>query len=163
MAVLTDLEQKMVEGIAEHGWFSTHVLEEGDFPGFTYSVGFWESVGAPEFLIYGLPKGLMHSMLWELFRQLKAGRSVEDGARVSELLEGFDCIMRPIHESHVREHLGSALWYQRHKLGTDSGLTGWQIFWPGKEQGLFPWEPGCADIVRSWQPLLYLPDENGLA
>ena len=72
--MLNAIEQRIVAGIAEHGWYGIHVHEDGDFPGFSYSIGFWESVGAPEFLIYGLPKGLMHSMLWEMFRQFKAGR-----------------------------------------------------------------------------------------
>lgn len=153
----------MVDGIAEHGWYSMHVLAERDFPGFTYSIGFWESIGTPEFLIYGLPKQLMHSMLWELFHQLKAGRPIEDGARISDLIEDCDCIIRPIHESHIREHLGSALWYQRLKLGDDGALRGWQVFWPGKQQRLFPWEAGCIADVRQCQPLLYLPYEKGIA
>jgi Domain of unknown function (DUF4262) len=160
---LNAIEEGIVAGVAKHGWYGMHVLADQDFPGFTYSIGFWESVGSPDFLIYGLSKNLMHSMLWEMFRQLKGGRRVEDGARVSDLIEGFDCIVRPIHESRLREHLGSALWYRRHKLGDDSGLQGWQIFWPGREQGLFPWERGCSEDVRGWQPLLYLPDANGLA
>jgi len=162
VAVLNEFEQRMVASIAEHGWYAMHVLADGDFPGFTYSIGFWESANAPEFLIYGLPKKLMHSMLWEMFRQLKAGRRVRDGEPISDLIEGFDCIMRPIHVSHIREHIGSALWYQRHRLGNDRGLQAWQIFWPGKEQKLFPWEAGCNEDVRGWQPLLYLPKEQGV-
>jgi hypothetical protein len=160
MTMLNAIEQRIVAGIAEHGWYGIHVHEDGDFPGFSYSIGFWESVGAPEFLIYGLPKGLMHSMLWEMFRQFKAGRPLTDGGRISDLIEGFDCVIRPIHESRIREHLVSALWYQRHKLGDDSGLKGWQVFWPGKEQRLFPWEAGCSEDVRAWQPLLYTPKND---
>lgn len=159
---LDKLDQDMVDAIAEHGWFGVHVLEEEGLPGFSYSIGFWESVGAPDFLIYGLPKDLTHSMMWELFRQLKAGLAVEDGARVSNLLEGCDCIIRPIHESHFREHLGSAIWYRHFKLGHRDGLRAWQVFWPGRQQGLFPWEPGCDATVRVLQPPLYLPDEKGI-
>lgn len=163
MRELSKLEQDMVDGIAEHGFFSMHVLAEADFPGFTYSIGFWESVSAPEFLIYGLPRSLMHNMLWELYRQIKGGLRIEDGARVGDMLEGFDCIIRPIHPSHLRKHVGSALWYRRLKQGDDKELRAWQVFWPGTQQGLFPWEAGCVEEVRQLQPLLYLPDETGLA
>jgi len=160
---LNDFEQRMVDSIDQHGWFGLHVMAGGDLPGFSYSVGFWESVGAPEFLIYGLPKDLTHAMLWEMFRQFKAGLAIADGERVSGLLEGFDCIIRPVHPSHFDEHVGSARWYRRHRLGDDAGLQVFQIFWPGKQQGLFPWEPGCDPAVRDCQPQLYLPDEAGLA
>ena len=153
----------MVDGIAEHGWYGMHVMAEGDFPGFSYSIGFWESIAAPEFLIYGLSRELTHSMLWEIFRQLKAGRTLTDGGRISGLLEGFDCIARPVHMSHFDEHVSSALWYRRRKLGSSGGLEVWQMFWPGTRQGLFPWEPGCATQVIDHQPLLYLPKETGLA
>ncbi|MEQ1784283.1 MAG: DUF4262 domain-containing protein [Hyphomonadaceae bacterium] len=163
MTVLNAIEQQMVDGVAEHGWFGMHVMAEGDFPGVSYSIGFWESIGAPEFLIYALPRKLTHSMLGELFRQLKAGRTLTDGGRISDLLEGFDCIVRPMHVSHFPEHVGSALWYRRHKVGNADGLNVWQVFWPGSQQGLFPWEPGCAQEVREDQPLLYLPKETGLA
>ena len=102
----------------------------------------------------------MHSMLWELFRQLKAGKPIADGTRWSGLIEGFDCISRVVDPTNIkRDYLNSAMWFWEHSKG--AGLVPvYQIIWPGAGDGLFPWEEGCADLVREYQPPLYLPSAN---
>ena len=42
-------------------------------------------------------------------------------------------------------------------------MRAYQLFWPGAEQGLFPWEKGCVQFVRDCQPSLYLPRVVGIA
>jgi hypothetical protein len=160
---LSDFEQKMVGDIAQYGWFGMHVLAAKNAPSFSYTVGLWETLGSPELMILGLPSNLSHSMLKEMFRKIQSGLVMEDGTRVRGVLEGYDCIARRVHSSRVPDYLLSALWYRRHKLGESDGLRVMQIFWPGRSQGLFPWEAGCDANVRSDQPLLYLPKETGLA
>ncbi len=157
------IDAKVIEGVAADGWFGLHVASDEQGPGFSYSVGFWESVKAPEFIIFGLPHDVCHSILWSMYRQVREGLKPRDGLRVKGLIGGFDCVLRPVHASQRREYFGYALWYQRQRLGNDVGLAAYQIFWPGKVQGLFPWEAGCDALVREDQPLLYLPDETGLA
>jgi hypothetical protein len=71
-------------------------------------------------------------------------------------------VSRPVHASRTAEYFGVGIWYKRYRTGTDE-LSAYQIFWPGKFQGLMPWESGCEDTVRRSQPLLYLPDEIGWA
>lgn len=148
--------QKMVDSIAEHGWYAISVLADDKGPGFTYSVGFWEALNAPDVIIFGLPSKLMHNMLWEVFRQVRDGRAMTDGARWSGLIEGFDCISRPVHNSQIPNHMLSSSWYKEYRTGSED-IDAYQMFWPGKNDGLFPWEPGCAEIVRDSQPALYLP------
>ncbi len=161
--MLDAIDQKVVDDVAAHGFHSMGVGAGDGEPQFRYSVGFWESLGSPEVLIFGLDFKLMHSMLWEIFRQIKAGSALEDGKRYVGLLEGYDCIARPVHQSQHGEYFGFALWYRRYRNVDPSALEAYQLFWPGVEQRLFPWERGCVDEVRSAQPLLYLPRETGLA
>src|SRR5687768_12916260 len=124
-------------------------------PSFAYTVGFWETLCAPELIIFGLDFELTHQMLWTMFDKLKAGAILTDGARWSGLIEGFDCISRPVHPSRVEiAYLNSAMWYRGYRTG-DEAVDAYQLFWPGAEQGLFPWEPGCDELVRADQPLLY--------
>lgn len=166
---MTEYEQDIVDKIAEHGWFcvcvGTAVGDESVGPDFAYSVGFWETLKKPELIVFGLPLKLMHSILWSAFRQLKAGTaSMTDGERWPDLIADFDCVSRPVHESQIhRENLNSALWYRRHRTGSDGDLTAFQLFWPGKSDGKFPWEADCTEIVRDCQPLLYLPRTVGIA
>lgn len=162
---MDDYEQRIIDDISEHGWFCVSVFDGKESPDFSYSVGFWETLESPELVVYGLPLKLMHSMLWSAFRQIQSRKlKIGDGVRWSGLIEGFDCISRPVHRSQIcRDTLNSALWYRRHRKGSDHDLSAYQLFWPGKLDGLFPWESGCSDIVRESQPLLYLPRETGVA
>jgi hypothetical protein len=149
-------EQRTVDMIAEHGWFGIHVRADEEGPGFSYTTGWWESVQSPEAIIFGLNDELQHSMLWELFRQVKAGLRLDDGCRVSGLIDGFECIVRPVDPTWFPEFLGNALWYHHYRRGSLDGFKAVQIFWPGKVDRLFPWDSGCAPIVRDRQPQLYL-------
>ncbi len=159
---LDDTDRKLLDDIAEHGFQGLHIPEEDGLPAFTFSVGFEETLGAPEVIIFGLRRDLMHNMLWEMFHQLKAGAVLADGASWSDLLGGFDCVSRPVHPTWIPEYFGTAIWHRRYRTGRDD-LTGFQLFWPGAQQGLLPWVSGCDQIVRDLQPSLYLPREICLA
>jgi hypothetical protein len=162
--VLSDYEKRIVSNVAEHGWFCTSVGAGEDSPPFTYTVGFWETLKVPEFIIFGLSSKLSHAILWDVFRQIRDGVATpSDGVRWSGLIEGFDCLPRTVHESQmIREHFNSALWYRRHRTGDDSALRAMQLFWPDPG-GLFPWEEGSDPEVRASQPALYLPLKTGFA
>ena len=151
--------QDLVDDVKKHGWYAVFVATGEDEPSFGYSVGFWESLDAPDVIIFGLPPKLTHSMLWELFRQLKLGQKLEDGGRWPDLIAGYDCVSRLVHPSQTPKYLLSAIWYRKHRLGS-ADIEAYQIFWPGKGAGLFPWEPECSDYVRESQPALYLPREG---
>ena len=162
---LSDYEQSIVDNVAEHGWFCVSVFDPDDVkPSFSYSVGFWKTLNSPEVIIFGLPGKLMHSMLWEMFRQIRDGAQLEDGRRWSNLIEGFDCISHKVHPDNMqREYFNSALWYWGDPEERGAALEAYQLVWPGSKDGLFPWQVGCAQIVRDYQPALYVPPEGGMA
>lgn len=155
--MLDPKEQKLVENVRDYGFHSMNVHADDEGPGFRYSIGFWESVAAPELIIFGLDPKLMHNMLWEIFRQIKAGAKPLDGARWPNLIEGFDCVSRPVHSSQMPEYFGFAIWYKRYRGHDANDLQAFQLFWPGAVQGLYPWEQGCSPDVIDHQPALYLP------
>lgn len=149
-------EQRVLDNIRDHGCQVQYVFDpEGKLPDFSYSIGFPVSVGQPEVIVLGLPNKLMHSMVNEVRRQCAEGLVLRDGAVVSGLLEGFDCVLRHVvNAAAIAEHFGWAIWYHRSQHGKE--LTeAYQIVWPGAQQGLFPWEPGCHSDVIALQPALY--------
>ena len=158
---LSDYEQKILDNIEEHGWFCTSVFEDsGKTPCFSYSVGFTNTLNAPEFIVFGLDIKLMHRMLWEVFHQIKDGKVPEDNQRWSNLIEGYDCISRPVHPTNiVREYLNSAMWFWGDP-DEHGPLKAFQLVWPANGPGLFPWEDGCSQVVRDHQPPLYLPNRS---
>jgi hypothetical protein len=67
-----------------------------------------------------------------------------------------------VHPSQLKEYFGNAIWYRRYRTG-HSDLAAFQMFWPGKIQGLYPWQPGCDSIVVERQPLLYTARDSANA
>jgi hypothetical protein len=153
---LNSFEQNMLSNIGAHGWYGLHVFDPDEAsPRFSYSVGFPETLGAPEFIIFGLPNELTHQMLWEVFRQIKAGAEPVHGRRWSDLLEGFDCFsLIADHESLFSEYLISSQWHWRH-IGRDGSPPVMQLVWPSHATGLFPWEADCPESVVAAQPKLW--------
>ncbi|HEY8947368.1 MAG TPA: DUF4262 domain-containing protein [Rhizomicrobium sp.] len=159
---LNAADQKIIDNVREYGWHGTYVPSDDIGPEFCFSTGFSETLHAPEVIIFGLNSSVMHNMLWEIFRQIKAGKALQDAAVWSGLIEGFDCVSRPVHPSHTGEYFGTAIWYLRYR-GISERLDAFQVFWPGKLDGLYPWDTGCSEVVREHQPALYLPKATGLA
>ncbi len=154
-AQLTKSERRVIDDIRAFGWHGVWVEEDAEQPNFNYSVGFLDTLQHAEIIIFGLPRKVMHEIMWEMFRDIQSGRRFEEPALYDGLIERFACAVRPVHPTQHRLYLGYALWYLRW-LGAGRELKAVQLFWPGKD-GLFPWELGCSSVAVARQPLLYLP------
>jgi hypothetical protein len=149
-------EQKVVDDIRDYGCHIMHVFDDvGSDPDFSYTIGLPVTVDQPEVIFFSLEKNLRQYALNEVRRQCQAGLALSDGLRISNLIEGFDCIARRItSQQAIYNHFGWAIWYhrtQRNKPVTEA----YQIVWPGAVQRLFPWEEGCDYDVIELQPPLY--------
>ncbi len=154
-----EYERTILQKIDKHGWFCSTVFDpKGKLPSFCYSVGFTQTLKAPEFIVFGLDDELMHAMLWQVFRDISSGRQPEDMQRWGGLLHGCDCVVRTVHPTNVViEYLNSAIWFWR-RLSEHRPLPVFQLVWPGSKSGLFPWDDGCPQSLRDGQPALYLPN-----
>lgn len=155
---MNDYEKRLVANIEEHGWFCVSVLNDKG-PSWNYSVGFAETLGAPEFIVFGLDPKLMHAMLWALFRLIRDGAPIPgNDDRVSGILSGHDCLIRDVHaENIVPNYLSSAIWRWGDPVVRGGPVPVRQLFWPDVEHGLFPWQPRCDPGARAAQPLLFEP------
>jgi len=153
---LSAFEQRIVADVEQYGCHVLHVFDpDGVEQNFSYSIGYPVSVAQPEVIVFGLDRKLMHSMINEVHRQCRDGLAMEDGLRVPDLLEGFDCALRAVRPDNiVAEYFGSAMWF--HRTQTDHPMKGaFQIVWPGAVNGLFPWDAGVSQDVIDAQPALY--------
>jgi hypothetical protein len=154
---LTEFEERILRNVQDHGCMVLTVFDPaGEQPDFSYSIGFPETAGQPEVIVFSLPKSMRANMINEIWRQCTSeGLTLSDGKRISGLLDGFECIARRITSPDaIREHFGSAIWYHRRQRQTEL-IEAYQIVWPGAHQGLFPWESGCIQTVIDDQPALY--------
>lgn len=154
---LNDYEIELLANVEEHGWHATYVFDpNGKDPSFAYSSGFTMSLNKPEFIVFGLSNDLMHSMLWEIYRQLEAGAFPDDGMKWYDLLGGgVECFSKKAtHPDLFKEYTLSAEWLWKHQR-REGHPEIYQMVWPGAQQGLFPWEKDCDPYVITQQPALW--------
>ncbi len=154
--LLNKHERAILKNVKQHGCHVWLVFDpEGVESNFAYSVGFTQTVGHSEVIIFGLSDELMHTMINETMSLLRNGLRMHDGMRIDGLLEGHCVVARSISsQKAIDDHLVSAIWIWR-RGHTGSMPTPFQLVWPGAVDGLFPWDEGCDASVIDLQPALY--------
>lgn len=144
---LDERERQFLKVVREHGWFSTQVFDdEGEEPDFSYSTGFAVNLDFPEIIVFSLPKEVAHSVLWDLWRDVEAGRKPQIGEKIAGVFGNTDAVLLPVEKSAYAEHLGWSRWFYR---GDDFECL--QLIWPDRE-GRFPWEKGFDEDLARKQP-----------
>ena len=148
-------ERQIIANVRDHGCHINCVADpDGNDPAFAYSVGFHETLGQPEVIVFGLPADVMNFMINETMRKCRDGFILTDGAELHGLLAGHHCIARPVSSENItRDFFNSAMWFRRHVTGEEMSEA-FQIVWPGAQDGLFPWDERCSDVVRDLQPCM---------
>jgi hypothetical protein len=144
-------EAKALADIEAFGCHILHVLEEGDDPPFTYSVGIEHNFKAPELVVIGLKPEISQFIINEYCSRVRSGEVFEPGQRSSGFVEGFDCQLGAVHIEHYREHFGWDIWFYD---GSDFRVM--QLIYPTVE-GVWPWDDEADDWFRTWRPLLDTP------
>ena len=132
--------------VREHGWFATHVLGEGDQPGFSYSTGFWLSIGAPEVIVFSLKREIAHNVLWDIFRDVQGGLKLPVGKSTPNIFGNAAAYLFPVAPPNYPEHLGWSRWFY---CGDEFPCV--QLVWPDPS-GVFPWQSHFDGRFRTDQP-----------
>jgi hypothetical protein len=154
--IVTDEEKRILDSVEAHGWYAAHRFDpELETPNYTYTVGFSQTLNAPEFIVFGLHRDVMYDMLASVYAQIRAGRKLEDGQVWKGLHEDFDCTARKVsHDEAFGKYAVLADWlWTRNGHGGHPALI--QIVWPGLIDGLYPWDTGCRENVKEAQPQLW--------
>jgi hypothetical protein len=130
---LDDQERNFLDNVRQHGWFCTGVREDEEGAGFSYSTGFWLTFGAPEVILFGLQPDTAHAILWDVFRDLKSGRTLAPNCRLDDVFANLPACFVPVGLQHYADHLGWSRWFYR---GDEFPCL--QLVWPDRA-GVFPW------------------------
>ena len=156
-AELSEYEKRVISNVQEDGYQVVSVFApEDNTPSFSYSVGFWETVGQPEIIILGLNGSMGRYAIEEGFRQCRNGLTITDGKAIEGLLEGYDetCVARQVHPDHfVRDYFNSAMWYHRWRTGQPLAAA-MQLVW--SYSGSYPWDEEAPQELHEDQPVLYI-------
>jgi hypothetical protein len=144
--------------VRERGWATMPV--DGPALQWAYTIGFPESLGAPELITFGHDGEGCGAMLAEIQRHLGDGGPVlHDGLRWDGL--GPELCWRRVHPQQYLGvdwmHLAKDI--REARTGHREAVEVFQAFVPD-EAGRYPWEDGCDPDFRALQPLLYLPPEE---
>lgn len=141
-------ENNFIQNVQTHGWALTHVLADDQRAGFSYTTGFWHKFKVPELLIFSLPQEVSHQILWNYFNDLEEGKRIVEDVPVSDVLEGYEVIFKPISETEYSGYLGWNRWFY---LGDH--FQAQQMFYPNMA-GSFPWDADASTEFRVSQPNL---------
>lgn len=142
-------DRKLFADVAKHGLHVAHIPQEAVTPGWSFSIGLYRSHGSPEVVVFGLDMEVAHPLVNEL--GCRASLSpLEAGQIHTGLVDGFDCVLKPVDPVWYRPFLGRAQWYYRRRP-----YPVLQCFWPDRA-GNYPWEDSFDDRWRYAQPLLYM-------
>ncbi len=147
-ALLDADERSFVDSVRTNGWFATHFLEDSDGPGFSYTTGFWHKFAFPELILFALPKEVAHGIFWNFYNDLEAQKRFVVNEPISEVLSGYDVIIREVRPGHFAEYLGWNRWF----YGGDN-FKACQVFFPDKS-GRFPWSEDASPEFSQLQPNL---------
>lgn len=134
--------KQVAENILRCGWHCLHIApcKDGEAP-FTYSIGFTETFGAPEVLVFGLPAEKAHSLLNACASALKGGHAITPDVENPKILSGgYKVIFRRVRPECFGEYLGVA---GRYYQGGPFGAV--VMFLPDSEHR-FPWQAGYSYI-----------------
>lgn len=146
--------------IAKHGWTAIYVGDYASAPTWAYSIGFQQSIGQPEIVIFDLPHDAANGIFWTAHEELKAGKLVlEDGQRWHEEDEEKPLVWRKVHPTQIESSAGWFTLANARRLaqtGAMFGVEAYQLVL-SDEAGKLPWEAGYNEGLRPRQPALYLP------
>jgi len=92
-------KEKALSDIEKYGCHILHVMEEGEYPRFSYSTGIEINTGQPELIITGLKQELAHWIINEYNNRVKAGEVFEPNKYYQGFLDDFDVIFKEVEKT----------------------------------------------------------------
>lgn len=153
---LDPVERRCLENIEKHHcqiWhIDGHVSEFAPSDdGFSYSVGIYASLGAPELIIFGQKRDWRAAMINAIVEKIVRGERYEAGHKYEGLLEGYELSFHSMPAMAYPEYLGWDIWYYRRFFPNVHIFPVLQVVWPDLG-GRFPWESGYDNPYK--QPIL---------
>lgn len=146
--------------IAKHGWTAIYVGDYATAPTWAYTIGFQQSLGQPEIVVFDIPQETANEIFWSAYEELKTGALVlEDGKPWHEGDEVNPLVWRRVHQTQIESRVGWLTLANVRRLsqtGVMFDVEAYQLVL-SDDAGKLPWESGYDERLRFRQPALYLP------
>jgi hypothetical protein len=153
---MNDYEQNVLLNVEKYGWHCTSVSPgEGqpDSSPFSYTVGLYQTYGASELVMFGLPGETAHSILSIYANRLEEGRPISLEQPSHDLINDYPCVFVQVPNERYNDYVYSALWFY-----AEVPFPLHQVVWPNR-QGQFPWHPQASLAFQQEQPVLAMRGE----
>ena len=147
---LTERDERTIGNVETFGCEVVQVKRTSASPGWSYTLGIYDTCGQPEVITVGLYENTAQFLLNEAARRLRDGVKLAEG-RHREMVGQVECEFRSVDPKWISHLMGWALWYYE-----GSPFPVLQAVYPDRENR-FPDEPGFDEVFR--QPLLQ-PDRS---
>ena len=130
-------------------WKKMNILEEDEYPGFSYSIGIEKCTGQPELIVTGLKQEIAHWMINGYNNRIKDGESFEQNCFYDDFLDGFKVTFKEVEKKHYKEYFGWGNW-----LYKNENFKVLQLIYPST-LGVWPWDEEATDDFTWFIPKLY--------
>lgn len=144
-------DQSWVDLVAAHGHAVVKVAdragENSNDPPFAYSLGAYESYGAPELILFGLDGDIAAQIINNVMDDHRSGRRFKCGVEERGMIAGELPVV--FLDTLPAKGLGYATvadWYYQR-----APFPLWQLFWPARD-GRFPWDLNSPAGLVAAQP-----------
>ena len=155
------LHQRDLErAVMKQGWAAALVGRYGEAPSWTHSIGFQETLGQPEVVVFDVPDAQRSALIREVFEELQAGTlTLEDGKTWEREDHDHPAVWRKVHSSQIDCPDG---WFETAAARRPRGrgpADDPEVFQLvlSDQKGLLPWDDGYDETARPRQPALFLP------
>jgi Domain of unknown function (DUF4262) len=154
---LDDGEQNVIDMVERRGWMVMNVQPQDRLPGWSFTIGLTHSFGAPEFVMTGMNHEALHASLNIVGEMAKRGLAVESNIALTEVLDGYDVMLRPVEIPWHLSLFGWCRWFAQHDEPRFL-----QVVWPDLA-GRFPGDVAFNPTINHLQPdLAVAPSSHGL-
>ena len=144
MQRVNDQIEKLIE---KHGWTAMAVMPGEGEPGFTYSIGFEQTVSHPEIVFVGFDHQLSPQLISSVANSLRNKELYlpPEGGLATGVIQNFDVLVRPVPEPYKFNLARAAI---ARMEGGDLRLL--QICLPDSD-GRLPGDPLCKESFEEMQ------------
>lgn len=143
-------DQNVIDKVARYGHMVLKISDREDDPtdqpAFAYSVGAFESYGAPELIVFGLDLDDAAIIINDVMADYVAGRRFACGVPERGLMgDDYPVVFHEADPEGAKAFAAFADWYYER-----ASFPLWQLVWSANN-GCFPWDGECPAEVRRAQ------------
>lgn len=143
-----DPVQKIRDDIKSSGFSMMSVMEDNDGPGFTYSIGIYQTAKAPEVVVIGPSHDLAQHLVNAYYLRTLDGEKFEANQEYGDFIAKFKVRFEAVPKGHYDDYFGRAI---DNYGGSDFPVL--QMILPSTS-GVWPWDPNASEGLKSGQPVL---------